>query len=668
MTADPAAVAYPAASFSPLSLNFGIQPLRSSSNAESVTLSNAGNAVLRIVSIGVSGTASSEFVQTNNCGNSVAAGSNCTISVIFAPSAGGLRAATITVTDNLSSSPQTVALTGTGGTSASAGVLSPTSVTFGNQPVGTTSTALYITLTNLGNSALNISSLGVTDGNAADFAETNNCSNAVSAGANCTIRITFTPSATGPRLASLSVADNVGGSAQAVGLTGVGTSPGSDQTVNVDPSDDLQTIVNEYPGSTTFSLAPGVYRLQSMVPRTGDSFIGQTGAILNGSALLTTFTQSGSYWTAEAEVMAASSYRGTCNSASPACAYPEDLFFDNVPKTRVTSLASVGPGSWYLDYSNGTVSMGDDPTGHTVEISVLPHAFSGGAQSVTISNLVIEKYACQAGSGAVDGESGSFSWTVGNNEIRYNHGMGIGTGNGMYVYNNNVHNNGELGMGGSGSNIQVIGNQFSNNNYAGYSYTWEAGGVKFTFATNLTIENNSSSENNGPGFWIDSNCQEVTLSGNQTTGNNVAGILFEISSGATIANNTISNDGYNPSGSNLFYGAGILISNSSNVTITGNTVTGCMNGIGGILGDRGDDPGGTPYVLENVVAEDNTITQSTGLAMGIVEGSGYDNSVYTTVGNSFQNNTFVLASPSTGLYFYWMGEDMTLATWNSEVN
>ena len=37
--------------------------------------------------------------------------------------------------------------------------------------------------------------------------------------------------------------------------------------------------------------------------------------------------------------------------------------------------------------------MGDNPAGHTVEISILGYAFTGSATSVTISNLIIEKYA-----------------------------------------------------------------------------------------------------------------------------------------------------------------------------------------------------------------------------------------------------------------------------------
>src|SRR5579864_4419948 len=68
------------------------------------------------------------------------------------------------------------------------------------------------------------------------------------------------------------------------------------QTVAVNPGQNLQALVNQYPTGTTFSLAPGIHRLQSVVPKSYDSFIGQTGAILSGAALLTSFNQTGSYW------------------------------------------------------------------------------------------------------------------------------------------------------------------------------------------------------------------------------------------------------------------------------------------------------------------------------------------------------------------------------------
>jgi hypothetical protein len=240
----------------------------------------------------------------------------------------------------------------------------------------------------------------------------------------------------------------------------------------------------------------------------------------------------------------------------------------------------------------------------------------------------------------------------------------------MNITNNNIHNNGNLGVGGGGSNVTLSDNQISYNNASGYDWTWEAGGAKFAGVTGLTVQSNNSFNNNGPGFWNDINSETVAYTGNQTSGNVEAGILIEISDTVTITNDTIVNDGFVAGENGVYYGAGILISTSSNVTISGNTITNCMDGIGGIYSDRGNNPSGVPYSLSNVVANGNTITQGTGYAMGIVtEGTeAGTTAVYTSMGNNFSGNTFVLTAPSTGMYFYWNNQPMTLAAWNNTVN
>jgi hypothetical protein len=218
--------AAPAASIAPGSLAFGNQTINTTSAAQTVTLTNTGNAALSIVGITVTGTNAADFVQTNACGSSVAAGASCTIGVTFTPPATGARAGTLTITDNngTAGSTQTVSLGGTGtSVPAPAVSLSPLSLAFGNQTVNTTSTALTLTLSNTGNAALSITSLALTGTNASDFAQANTCGSSLAAGADCTIAVMFTPSVSGTRAASLSIADNASGSPQSVPLSGAGT-------------------------------------------------------------------------------------------------------------------------------------------------------------------------------------------------------------------------------------------------------------------------------------------------------------------------------------------------------------------------------------------------------------------------------------------------------------
>jgi hypothetical protein len=95
---------------SPSSLTFSNQAVGTTSGPQVVTLTNTGSATLTISSIAANG----DFAPISACTASLGAGSACTVSVAFTPTAGGTRTGTLTFTDSASGSPQTVSLTGTG--------------------------------------------------------------------------------------------------------------------------------------------------------------------------------------------------------------------------------------------------------------------------------------------------------------------------------------------------------------------------------------------------------------------------------------------------------------------------------------------------------------------------------------------------------------------------
>jgi hypothetical protein len=98
----------------PSSLEFGDQKVKTTSAPLGVTLTNYGKTALVIHDILIRGKNYPSFAQTNNCGTSVPAGGNCTISVTFTPQWEGSKIATLEVKDNGGGSPQEVALSGTG--------------------------------------------------------------------------------------------------------------------------------------------------------------------------------------------------------------------------------------------------------------------------------------------------------------------------------------------------------------------------------------------------------------------------------------------------------------------------------------------------------------------------------------------------------------------------
>jgi hypothetical protein len=125
----------PAVTLSPTSLVFGNQTVPTASASQTVTLSNTGTGALTISSLAIAGSNSGDFSKTTTCGSSVAAGGNCTVTVIFAPAVQGSRSAGLTITDNAAGSPHTVALSGTGVAAtggATASYLGSDTTTLGN--------------------------------------------------------------------------------------------------------------------------------------------------------------------------------------------------------------------------------------------------------------------------------------------------------------------------------------------------------------------------------------------------------------------------------------------------------------------------------------------------------------------------------------------------------
>jgi Abnormal spindle-like microcephaly-assoc'd, ASPM-SPD-2-Hydin len=110
--------------------------------------------------------------------------------------------------------------------------LSPASLSFAPQLVGTLSGAQAETVTNTGTSAVLISTVALSGANAADFSQSNTCVSSLAAGANCTISVTFTASQFGPRSASITITDSTVGSPHSVSVNGIGLTSGPNATLS----------------------------------------------------------------------------------------------------------------------------------------------------------------------------------------------------------------------------------------------------------------------------------------------------------------------------------------------------------------------------------------------------------------------------------------------------
>ena len=214
-------------SFSTNSLSFGNQLIGTSSGGHPVTLTNTGGACFQFSSVQITG----DFSQGNNCPSAgVLGGTSCTYTVVFTPTTAGARSGALIVngTDGITSSNLNVNLTGTGVGPQPAISLSPSSLSFGNQVVGTSSVPQAVTVTSTGNVALMISGISVS----AAFSQTNNCPASLAPNATCTISVTFGPASAGVQAGTLNVSDNASGSPQTATLTGIGV----DFSIGVNPT------------------------------------------------------------------------------------------------------------------------------------------------------------------------------------------------------------------------------------------------------------------------------------------------------------------------------------------------------------------------------------------------------------------------------------------------
>jgi hypothetical protein len=132
-------------SVSPAALSFASENIGTTSAPQTVTLSNTTAGDVAINSISITG----DFAQSNDCGSVVAPNSSCVVNVTFTPTAAGTRSGALTVSDSDPSSPQTVALTGTGASTNSNVVAGWLTYKFNNARTGANTAETQLSPTNV---------------------------------------------------------------------------------------------------------------------------------------------------------------------------------------------------------------------------------------------------------------------------------------------------------------------------------------------------------------------------------------------------------------------------------------------------------------------------------------------------------------------------------------
>lgn len=305
----------------------------------------------------------------------------------------------------------------------------------------------------------------------------------------------------------------------------------------------------------------------------------------------------------------------------------------------------------------------------------LPHAFDPNStvQDVTIENIAFEAFRGAPQAGVIDLKQ-AVRWTLQSIAIRGSEHWGLGVHSGMIVRDSQIVDCGHLGVGGPGTvDLQLIHTEIGrcNENLA-FDPGWEAGGVKLTSATRPLLQDVWIHHVGGPAAWFDCNCVDGKFINVLAEDAYAIGLFSEISRGALIDGCTVRRvTKRDPDTGALitdpYQVAAILVASAPQTIVRKNTIEACGSGIVGLAQRRmatsvGCTETATQIWLENMLVDQNTVTQQDGFAACVICDIAGDTSVFTARNNRFTNNRYALSGSAT---FGWMNGPRGFAEWQA---
>jgi hypothetical protein len=385
------------------------------------------------------------------------------------------------------------------------------------------------------------------------------------------------------------------------------------------PGMNLQDVVDAQPRSATYCFTAGVYENPTIIPRTGDTYVGVEGAVLDGG--------------------------GVTRSAFSARLEPN-------PSNPISNVTIRG-----LSFQNFT----DEPTYRDF---TSPFAAVEGGPGWIIENSVFQDNMAGLAMGH------NWMWADGavvrNNRFINNSFEGISTnGSNILVEHNELSGNGwaltdeERTWGGGGSKFtdQMI---WADTTYTNMIAPERDGDDQLILRYNLVTSNL------GNGLWLDIDNQNALIEYNLIEYNYWSGIQDELSTGTTIRHNILRHNRSGNEALGVWGGAEILLVNSQDGVVENNELTVSGNGRGILMiyeTYRGED-----YLSSNYTVRENTITflnmpvyrsedmvqvVTGGRPFAGVTGGDGDAPLYSS-GNLYDGNTYYLVDPAAN-YFLWNG-------------
>ncbi|MFZ6733888.1 choice-of-anchor D domain-containing protein [Undibacterium sp. Ji42W] len=345
------------------SLNFGTLLVNAASAAQTVTISNSGQAALNFSSIALSGANAGIFVVGGTCSTqtAVAAGGQCTITLQATPATAGAFAAALNIASNASNGNAVISLAGSAAAATPAITATPSVLAFGAQTVAGSPVTQQISLSNTGNVALTFTSIKISGASAITLGAGNTCGSSLAVSASCNVPVVFTPTVEGDVSASLAVTSNA--APLQVGITGTATRQAVAKPVLSDTGtvqfSDTQVGTSSDKHTTTLS-------------NTGTAALKITSLVLNGSQLN--------------DFLLA----GTCavnGTLSPAASCTIDTSFKpGSAGSKAANVLLVTDGGAQL--SLGLAGTGIAIPVKTVTLNINPQSFDFGSTTIGSVNLV----------------------------------------------------------------------------------------------------------------------------------------------------------------------------------------------------------------------------------------------------------------------------------------
>ncbi len=282
----------------------------------------------------------------------------------------------------------------------------------------------------------------------------------------------------------------------------------------------------------------------------------------DGSKVISSWTKSGSAWVTSGWTKEFSSSMGSDATfkarfigSNSMAADPDQLFVNGTALKQVASAAAVTSGTFYVNDAADTITIGSDPSGKEVRASDLAQAINVSGPNSVIEGIGVRRYANgYEVSGAV--RLGNTGGTIRNVVIQDVATIGLSlSNNNKTVDHVTVQRAGMLGIGGNqNDNSKVTNSVVTRNNTEHFKDAPVSGGLKFTAARTMTIDNVDASDNEGSCIWFDVSSYKMTIVNNLANRCTKHGIEVEVSDTGIIANNVATNGGED----------GIIVFNSGN--------------------------------------------------------------------------------------------------------